>query len=85
MPLFPPVLLHAQDLDHADENVNEVELKRDRLIDGVLGDQATLSRACMVQHLLHIILNISQHLSLLQFRQRVTNERKASKDCQASI
>ena len=53
--LFPPVLAHAQDLYHADEDVDKVQLKRDGLVDGVLGDQAGLSLACMVQHLLNVI------------------------------
>jgi hypothetical protein len=53
--LLPPVLAHAQNLDHADEDVDEVQLKVDGLIDRVLGDQALLSQTCMVEHLLHIV------------------------------
>ena len=55
VPLLPPVLLHSKNLNHADEDVDEVQLKRNGLIDRVLGNQATLSHAGMVEYLLHIV------------------------------
>ena len=54
-PLLPAVLLHHQDLDHADKDVEEVELKGDGLVDGILLDDAGLSETSMVENLLDVI------------------------------
>ena len=53
--LLPPVLLHGQDLDHSDKNVDEVQLKVDGLVDRILRHEASLSQAGMVENLLHIV------------------------------
>jgi hypothetical protein len=53
--LLPPVLAHGKNLHHAHEDVDEVELEVDGLVDGVLGHEALLRHARVVQHLLHII------------------------------
>lgn len=52
---LPAVLLHHQDLDHADKDVEEVELEGDALVDGVLGEAAGVRQAGVVQHLLHVV------------------------------
>jgi len=41
--LLPPILLHHQDLNHPDEDVEEVQLQADTLIDSILLNQASLS------------------------------------------
>lgn len=48
-------LLQHADLDHADEDVEEVELQRDGLIDRIALHDASLRKTSMVQHLLHVI------------------------------
>jgi hypothetical protein len=53
--LLPPVLAHGENLHHADEDVDEVELEVDGLVDGVLGHEALLRHARVVQHLLHVV------------------------------
>lgn len=53
--LLPPVLLHHEDLDHPDEDVQEVQLKADALVDWILLDVASLCQTSVVQHLLHIV------------------------------
>lgn len=53
--LLSSVLLHGQDLDHANEDVDEVELKADGLIDGVTLDQAALAKTGVVQDLLNVV------------------------------
>lgn len=55
MRLPPVVLAHAQDLDHTDEDVDEVQLKADTLVDDILANQASLSHASVVEDLLDII------------------------------
>lgn len=52
--LLPP-LLHGQDLDHPDEDVDEVQLEVDGLVDGILGHEAALGHACVMQDLLDIV------------------------------
>ena len=52
--LLPP-LLHGHDLYQAHEDVDEVELKADALVHGVLGSQATLRHACVVEDLLDVV------------------------------
>lgn len=52
--LLPP-LLHAQDLDQPDEDVDKVELEADALLDGVPGDHAALGHAGVVQDLLDVV------------------------------
>lgn len=54
-PLLPPALLHHQNLDHPDEDVQEVQLERDALVDRVPLDHAPLGKSCMVEHLLDIV------------------------------
>jgi hypothetical protein len=53
--LLPVVAPHAEDLDHADEDVNEVKLEADTLVDDVTLHVATLGKTGVVQNLLHII------------------------------
>lgn len=53
--LLPPVLLHSQDLEHANEDVQEVQLEADTLIDSIFLHQAALSQTCVVENLLHIV------------------------------
>ena len=53
--LLPPVLLHGQDLHHSDEDVDEVQLEVNGLVDRVLGHEATLSHAGVVEDLLHVV------------------------------
>lgn len=53
--LFPAVLVHGQNLYHADENVQEVQLKRNALVDRVAYHAASLSHLGVVQNLLHIV------------------------------
>lgn len=54
-PLLPAVLLHHEDLDHANKDVQKVELQRDGLVDGVLLDDASLGETSMVENLLDIV------------------------------
>ena len=54
-PLLPAVLLHHEDLDHANKDVQEVELKRNGLVDGILLDDTSLSETSVVENLLDII------------------------------
>lgn len=54
-PLLPPALLHHQDLDHPDEDVQEVQLERDALVDRVPLDHAPLSKSRVVEHLLYVV------------------------------
>lgn len=54
-PLLPPVLLHHQDLNHPDKDIQEVQLQRDALVDRVPLDHAPLSKSRVVQNLLHIV------------------------------
>lgn len=53
--LLPVVAPHAQNLDHADEDVDEVELEADTLVDNVTLHVATLGKTGVVQDLLHIV------------------------------
>lgn len=53
--LLSSVLLHSQDLDHANKDVDEVKLETDGLVDGVTLDQAALAEAGVVQDLLNVI------------------------------
>jgi hypothetical protein len=53
--LLPVVAPHAEDLDHADEDVDEVKLEADTLVDNVTLHVSTLSEAGVVQNLLDII------------------------------
>ena len=53
--LLPVVASHAKDLDHADEDVDEVKLEADTLVDNVTLHVSTLSKAGVVQNLLDII------------------------------
>lgn len=55
MRLPPVVVAHAQDLDHTDEDIDEVQLKADTLVDDILADQASLSHAGVVENLLDVI------------------------------
>lgn len=48
-------MLHHQNLDHSDEDVEEVQLKRDALVDGVLLDDAALSETGVVKNLLDVV------------------------------
>ena len=50
-----PPLLHAQDLNHPDEDVQEVQLKADTLVNHVLVDSPSLSQSGMLQDLLCIV------------------------------
>ena len=52
--LLPP-LLHSQDLDHPDEDVDEIQLEVDGLVDGVLGHEALLGHSRVMQDLLDIV------------------------------
>lgn len=54
-PLLPPALLHHQNLHHPDEDVQEVQLKRNALVHWVLLDHALLGQPGMVQHFLDIV------------------------------
>lgn len=53
--LFSPVLVQHQNLHHADENVQKVQLQRDTLVDGIPLDNTSLSQTGVVKHLLYII------------------------------
>ncbi|KKA17376.1 hypothetical protein T310_8777, partial [Rasamsonia emersonii CBS 393.64] len=53
--LSPVLTLHSQDLDHPDEDVDEVEFQADALIHRVLLDNAPLGETGVVQDPLHII------------------------------
>lgn len=53
--LLSSVLLHHQDLDHPDEDVEEVELQRDTLVDGITAHNTGLGQARVVKHLLDIV------------------------------
>jgi hypothetical protein len=53
--LLPVVAPHAEDLNHTDEDVDEVELEADTLVDNIALHVSTLSKAGVVQDLLHII------------------------------
>lgn len=48
-------MLHHQDLNHADEDVEEVKLKRDTLVDGVSADDTSLGETSVVEDLLDIV------------------------------
>jgi hypothetical protein len=54
-PLLASVLLHHQDLHHADEDVKEVKLERDTLVDGVTAHDTSLGETGVVQNLLDIV------------------------------
>lgn len=49
------VLVGAENLHHADEDVEEVELEGNALVDGVAAHDTTLSQTSMVQNLLDIV------------------------------
>lgn len=53
--LLPPVLLHHKDLDHADKNVEEVELQGDAFVDRVTAHHTSLGEAGVVENLLDIV------------------------------
>ena len=53
--LLSSVLLHGQNLDHANEDIDEVELKADGLVDGVTLDQTALAETGVVQDLLDVV------------------------------
>lgn len=53
--LLASVLLHHQDLDHSDEDVEEVQLERDALVNGVLLDDAALGQTGVVEDLLDVV------------------------------
>lgn len=53
--LLSSVLLHGQNLDHANEDVDKVKLKADGLVDGVTLDQAALAETGVVQNLLDVV------------------------------
>jgi hypothetical protein len=53
--LLSSVLLHGQDLDHANKDVDEVKLKADGLVDGIALDQTALGETGVVQDLLDVV------------------------------
>lgn len=53
--LLSPSLLHSQDLYHADKDVDEVQLQRDRLIYRIAFEVALLCGSSMVQNLLNVV------------------------------
>lgn len=53
--LLPAVVLHHQNLHHPHEDVDEVELKRNALVNGILADDAALRQAGVVQDLLDVV------------------------------
>lgn len=53
--LLSSVLLHHQDLDHADKDVEEVELEGDALVDGIPAHHTSLGEAGVVQNLLDVV------------------------------
>merc|ERR1712093_186848 len=53
--LLSSVLLHGQDLDHANEDVDEVKFKADGLVDGITLNQAALAETGVVQDLLDVV------------------------------
>jgi hypothetical protein len=53
--LLSSVLLHGQNLDHANKDVDEIKLKANSLVDGIALDQTTLTETGVVQDLLHIV------------------------------
>ena len=53
--LLSSVLLHGQNLDHTDEDVDEVKLKADGLVDGITLDQTALTETGVVQDLLDVV------------------------------
>lgn len=54
-PLLSSVLLHHQDLNHSDKDVEEVELKRDGLVDRITLNHTSLSETGVVEHLLDVV------------------------------
>jgi len=46
--LLPAVLLHHQDLNHADEDIEEVKFERNALVNRVFLDDASLGQAGVV-------------------------------------
>lgn len=53
--LLSPSLLHCQNLDHANEDVDEVEFKSDGLVNGIASEHAALSEAGVVENLLSVV------------------------------
>lgn len=53
--LLSSVLLHGQDLDHTNKDVDEVKLKADGLVDGITLDQTALAETGVVQDLLNVV------------------------------
>jgi hypothetical protein len=53
--LLSPVLLHGQNLDHTNKDVDEIKLKTDGLVDGITLDQTALGEAGVMQHLLDVV------------------------------
>jgi hypothetical protein len=53
--LLSSVLLHGQNLDHTNKDVDEVKLKADSLVDGITLDQTALSETSVVEDLLDVV------------------------------
>lgn len=47
-PLTTTVVAHAEDLDHADKDVDEVQFEADTLVDYITLDQATFGKTSVV-------------------------------------
>lgn len=48
-------MLHHQDLDHSDEDVQEIQLKGDGLVDGITAHDTSLGETSVVQNLLDVV------------------------------
>lgn len=55
MALLSPTLLHGQDLDHANKDVDKIELQPDSLVDGIPPHQAALAHPGVLKHLLNVV------------------------------
>jgi hypothetical protein len=53
--LLSSVLLHGQNLDHANKDVDEIKLKADGLVDRIALDQTALGETGVVQDLLNVV------------------------------
>ena len=53
--LLLPSLRHPKDLDHANKDVEEVELKADALVDDIATDHTSFGHTSVVQDLLHVV------------------------------
>lgn len=48
-------MLHGQDLNHTDKDVDEVELQANSFVDGISPHETALTHSCVLKHLLDIV------------------------------